>query len=310
MPVITISRQNGSLGDELAGYLADKIGAKVITRRDIVDSICSGLGGDVPSRLSESPKFYLTYPEGSDKSYRDMLAEEIRRIAFDRHNVVILGMGASIVLEGSDAVRVRVIASDSVRAQRTAKADNITIEDADMVLTLADRKHKRFVSTLYDADLTDATLYDLTLNSDHLSVEEMADSVLALAAKRELRSRIHMETLTDQSVDHQTEMPLFKNESEAEFARILDMYKIEWMYEPKTFPIEWDAEGNITMAFAPDFYLPKFDLYLELTTMDQKYVTKKNKKMRRVRELYPGTNIRIVYKKDFAELIERLRQFG
>ena len=64
------------------------------------------------------------------------------------------------------------------------------------------------------------------------------------------------------------------------------------------------------MAFSPDFYLPKFNLYLELTTMDQKYVTKKNKKMRKVQELYPGTNIRIVYKKDFAELIERLRQFG
>ena len=90
----------------------------------------------------------------------------------------------------------------------------------------------------------------------------------------------------------------------------MSLYNIEWLYEPKTFPVEWDAEGNVTMAISPDFYLPKFNLYLELTTMDQRYVTKKNKKMRLVKELYPGTNIRIVYKKDFNELVDRLKMFG
>ncbi|MBR2524649.1 MAG: cytidylate kinase family protein [Clostridiales bacterium] len=310
MPVITISRQNASLGDELAQYLADKMGTSVVTRQSLVNALFSDLGEETLSRLTESPKFFLTSPAGEMRSYADILAEKLHQIASDGRNTVIIGMGASVVLKDTDAIRVRVIASDSVRVARTAKLDNITLEEADTVLTLADRKHKRFVSTLFDIDLSDNSLYDLILNSDHLSVEEMADSVLALASKRELRNRITRETLTNQSQDHQTVVPMFKNDSEAEFARILDMYKIEWMYEPKTFPIEWDAEGNVTMAFSPDFYLPKFDLYLELTTMDQKYVTKKNKKMRKVQELYPGTNIRIVYKKDFAELIDRLRQFG
>lgn len=310
MPVITISRQNSSLGDELAKYLAVKMGTRVVTRSDIVEKLFGHMGADTVSKLSESPKFFLNIPEGSDKSYKEMLADGVRAMASDEKNLVFVGMGASMILEGTDAVRVRVISSDTMRATRTSKMDNISFEEADTALTLADRKHKRFVSTLFDVDLTDSTLYDLTLNSDYLSVEEMADSVLALAAKRELRSRIRMETASNESIDHQTQVALFKNDSEAEFAKILDMYKIEWLYEPKTFPIEWDAEGNVTMAFSPDFYLPKFDLYLELTTMDQKYVTKKNKKMRRVKELYPGTNIRIVYKKDFAELIERLRAFG
>ena len=310
MPVITISRQNGSLGDELALYLAGKMGTRVVTRQDLVTTVFCGMGEDVLARLTESPKYFLNKPEGSDKTYKDMLADGIISLAENERNVVFVGMGASIVLADTDAVKVRVISSDSVRSQRLARLDNITVDEADTALTLADRKHKRFVSTLFDADLTDLSLYDIILNSDHMAVEEMADSILALAAKRELRSRIRQETEGNMSQDHQTEVPVFKNESEAEFARILDMYKIEWLYEPKTFPIEWDAEGNVTMAFSPDFYLPKFNLYLELTTMDQKYVTKKNKKMRRVQELYPGTNIRIVYKKDFAELIERLRQFG
>ena len=80
----------------------------------------------------------------------------------------------------------------------------------------------------------------------------------------------------------------FKNDTEEEFTQILNLYNIEWLYEPTTFPVEWDDEGNVTMAISPDFYLPHFQLYLELTTMEQKYVTKKNKKMKRVRELYPG----------------------
>jgi hypothetical protein len=88
------------------------------------------------------------------------------------------------------------------------------------------------------------------------------------------------------------------------------MHQIEWKYEPRTFPVEWDAEGNVTLAFSPDFYLVQFDTYLELTTMNQRYVTEKNKKLRRVRELYPGTHIKIVYKKDFQSLVERFSHMG
>ena len=85
------------------------------------------------------------------------------------------------------------------------------------------------------------------------------------------------------------------------------MYHIDWIYEPHPFPIEWDAEGNVTQAFSPDFFLPRFKTYLELTTMNQKYVTEKNKKARRLKELYPDIQVRIVYKIDFESLIERFR---
>lgn len=55
--------------------------------------------------------------------------------------------------------------------------------------------------------------------------------------------------------------------------------------------------------FTPDFYLPDFDLYIELTTMSQKLVTKKNRKIRKLKELFPGINIRIFYQRDFRNLI-------
>lgn len=95
----------------------------------------------------------------------------------------------------------------------------------------------------------------------------------------------------------------FAHASERVAAQILDFYRIRWEYEPTSFPIEWDGHGNVIAAFAPDFYLPDFDLYLELTTMNQKLVTKKNRKVRRLKELYPDVNIKILYQKDFRKLL-------
>ena len=95
----------------------------------------------------------------------------------------------------------------------------------------------------------------------------------------------------------------FAHPSERVAAEILDFYRIRWEYEPTTFPIEWDGHGNVIASFSPDFYLPDFDLYIELTTMSQKLVTKKNRKVRRLRELYPDVNVKIFYQKDFRNLL-------
>jgi len=95
----------------------------------------------------------------------------------------------------------------------------------------------------------------------------------------------------------------FAHPSERVAAQILDFYRINWEYEPTSFPIEWDGDGNVIAAFAPDFFLPDFGLYIELTTMSQKLVTKKNRKVRRLKELYPEINIKILYQKDFRRLL-------
>lgn len=118
--------------------------------------------------------------------------------------------------------------------------------------------------------------------------------------------------MTDESTDEVTiELPTsdrvaatsFAHPSERVAAQILDFYRIAWEYEPTTFPLEWDRKGNVLASFAPDFYLPEFDLYIELTTMSQKLVTKKNRKVRRLKELYPDVNIKVLYQKDFRKLL-------
>ena len=97
--------------------------------------------------------------------------------------------------------------------------------------------------------------------------------------------------------------PPFAHASEAEMARILDFYGIVWEYEPHTFPILWNLEGDVVESFSPDFYLAELDLYLEMTTLRQKLVRKKNRKLRRLRELYPDVRIKLFYARDFRALM-------
>ncbi len=107
----------------------------------------------------------------------------------------------------------------------------------------------------------------------------------------------------DLPVSHHVASTEFAHPSERVAAQILDFYRLRWEYEPTTFPIEWDSQGNVLASFSPDFYLPDLDLYIELTTMNQKLVTKKNRKVRRLKELYPDVNIKIFYQKDFRSLL-------
>ena len=99
--------------------------------------------------------------------------------------------------------------------------------------------------------------------------------------------------------------PRFVNEAELEYAKILDWYGIRWQYEPTTFVLARDEEGRVTEAFSPDFYLPDQDLYLEVTVMKQSLVTRKNRKLRRLRELYPDVKIKLFYERDFERLAAR-----
>ena len=97
--------------------------------------------------------------------------------------------------------------------------------------------------------------------------------------------------------------PAFAHASEEELARILDYYQVRWEYEPRRFPILWNLDGKVVESFSPDFYLPDLDLFLELTTLKQSLVRRKNRKLRRLRELYPDVRIKLLYGKDFKALM-------
>ncbi len=104
------------------------------------------------------------------------------------------------------------------------------------------------------------------------------------------------------SGDMSTSHP-FVHPAEAIFAKIMDFYGITWQYEPRTFPLAWDAQGNVTEAFAPDFYLPGQDLYIELTTLRPKLANYKNRRIRRMQELYPDVHIKLIKRHEMRTMM-------
>jgi hypothetical protein len=97
----------------------------------------------------------------------------------------------------------------------------------------------------------------------------------------------------------------FVNEAEVECARILDFHGIPWKYEPRSFVLAEDENGRVLEAFTPDFYLPEQDLYLEVTVMKQSLITRKNRKIRKLRERYPDVKIKLFTKRDFERLAHK-----
>lgn len=141
-------------------------------------------------------------------------------------------------------------------------------------------------------------------------VASMADlSAIALekAELRELLTRKDAIEITPTPPHFPTELAKpkkFAHSSEEEFAKVLDFYKIEWLYEPRSFPLRWE-EDRVTEMFTPDFYLPELDLYVELTTLKQSLITEKNRKLRHLRELHPEINIKLLTKKDYHRLLAK-----
>lgn len=250
--------------------------------------------------LAESPSFFLNPAQDGIPFAKHIETGMHEYIA--RRPAIILGLGGQIIFSGHpDALHIKIIASPDVRLRRIVQQYSLESKDAERFLELTDRKHKKYISTLYNRDWSDPTLYHLILNTDFIGVEEASSSLFHMAKNRD-QARLSQQAA---AAAEGKRLVVFKHPSEEEFAKILDMNHIEWQYEPRTFPIKTDAEGNITQAFAPDFYLPKFDTFIELTTMNQKYVAEKKKKVQLLKKLYPGTNINIVFKKDFNTLVNR-----
>ncbi len=305
MSILTISRQPGSLGDEVAQLIAQRLGWDLVRRSDLFELFFSELAGTHEYRmLMESAKRFLA--SGTDgRTYKERMEQGLRQLAATR-SLVLVGFGSqALFADDPDALHVRMIASQSVRNDRFRKMYKLPATEAARLLETSDRKHRRFVSTVYGVDLTDPAHYQITLHTDRLGAQQCADVLFALAQSHLTRRQEAAEARELAAVEHPMTVPDFKNKAEEEFARILDMYQIEWRYEPRTFPVEWDSEGSVKMAFSPDFFLPKFNTYIELTTMNQRYVTMKNRKAKKLRELYPGINVKILYKRDMQALAER-----
>jgi bifunctional protein TilS/HprT len=98
---------------------------------------------------------------------------------------------------------------------------------------------------------------------------------------------------------------VFAHESERRFAEVLDFYGVLWEYEPVEFVLDWNEDGSARAGFRPDFYLPQHNCFIELTTLSQRLVTRKNAKVRRLRALHPEIEVKLLYQRDYLALVAK-----
>jgi cytidylate kinase len=305
MALIAVSGHPGCRFEEVARISAQRLGFELLTQSRI--------------RVLTDQEFgpHAGIP---DKAYPSLVTSILARLATE-HHIVYCAVGGEVQARHFlGMLRVHVVAPENVRIgnimldhrmERTAARRHLLeLEAADR----ADRKAK-FGKTRATADL-----FDLVLNAESLTTEQMAELVETAVVSTGLRERGYLSGAAEQQLQFQMRLRLarygivppgnitlrkkiFANQSEEMFANLLDFYRIAWEYEPRSFPVQYDRDGTVLEAFTPDFYLPEFDLYVELTTMKQSLVTKKNRKVRLLRELYPNLNIQVFYQKDFENLI-------
>jgi hypothetical protein len=313
--IVTISRLEACRGEAVAAEAARRLGFRLLDRalmRELLYSydLMAAIG-----RLHEPPTAGQPgHPDEEERAVRAATEGIIWHLAF-RENIVLLGFGGQFLFKGCPgALHVRLTAALEFRlATSEAQGTRRSVT----ALQRREQERRRLVRRHFGEDLTRGEHYDLALRVDTVGVETAASLVEQAAAAagltkagrfEEIRSCALARGVREIPLDPlpaSPEQPRFANDSEEEFAKVLDFYRIPWKYEPETFPIEWWPDGRVKSSFSPDFYLTEMDTYLELTTMKQSLVTKKNRKVRLFRELYPHKKLLIFYGRDFRKLAQK-----
>ena len=302
MAIVTLSRQIGSGGDEIAARLAKELGFTLVDQGLLVPLMLEhGLSRADFEELDEERLRRGEQARDEDRVHVDLLQTLIANLAAEK-DLVVLGKGGQFIFFGfPGALHVRVVAEAIERVKRLMEERGVEETCAVGLMRENDEARRAFIEYHYGEDWDTPAHYDLILNTDRLSAE---------AATKVIRLAVEMMDLNGKGrgigswLEAAKPVP-FAHASEEEFAKVLDFYRIRWEYEPKAFPIAWDEAGKVTEAFAPDFYLGDFDLYIELTTLKQNLVTEKNRKIRRFRELYPEVKLKVFYGRDYRSLLAK-----
>ncbi len=305
MALIAVSGHPGCRFEEVARLTSQRLGFELLTqsRIRVLTEEEFGAGAQIP-----------------DKAYPNLVTSILARLATE-HHLVYCAVGGELQSRNfPGALRIHVVAPENVRVGNLMLDHRLERPAARQLLLEMEAAERSARKAKIGKTKATADLFDLVLNAESLTTEQMAELIATTAQTVGLQEKGYLSAATEMQLQFQMRLglarhgivppdkitlrkKLFANASEEMFANLLDFYRIAWEYEPRSFPVQYDREGNVHEAFTPDFYLPEFDLYVELTTMKQSLVTKKNRKVRLLRELYPHLNIQVFYQKDFENLV-------
>jgi hypothetical protein len=304
MAILTISGAPASRFEEVAHEAAQRIGFEFVSE--------SRLSHWMAEEFGEMPV--------PDRAWRPAAVSILARLAVDHHLAICLWGAESLFPSSLFTLRACVIAPETRRIGNVMLDQRLERPDAKTALARMDREAKHLHKVRLGRTRPQPDSFDMMLNSEHLDASQMAAIVQGAAEARRLHEQGLLAADAEAQIQFEARLKLarhgimpagrarlkraaFNHPSEEVFANLLDFYRIPWEYEPRSFPLQWDKDGRVTEAFTPDFYLPEFDLYVEITTMKQALVTRKNRKIKMLRAVYPHINIQVFYQKDYQDLV-------
>ncbi len=303
MYILTISRTLGSHGDEIAKKLSQLLSIPIIDKETTYAEWLPEIADEHGVHMLRSSYAFYHHTYDRDRTYKDYVAEKLKGTLTSGPKI-FLGMGSQVIFrEYPSTVHIRINAPFSVRLERLQQEWHLGTAQAMLNLEESDTRRKKFIRKVHGQDWEDEFLYDLKINTAQIDVDEACDMICTLVTKRDRLCPYNANQISlFQSEPSRYE---FRHEVEREFATILDSYGMDWAYEPTTFPLAFDEEGNISQAISPDFYLKREDTYIELTVMNPKYMAEKRRKIEKLRELYPEIRVILMDKKGLQAFIER-----
>ncbi len=305
MAVITVSGEPGCRSGEVARLVAQQCDFEHVSanRLDAMLAEEFGPAGEFPER-----------------AWPAMAASILLRLATDSHLVVGVDGAESLFRNFPGLLRVRIVAPRNRRIGNVMLDDSLDRAAARQQLKLREMAVAAARKTRFGRATAAPESFDIVLNSESMDGGRLAQFVASAIEVKSLLDFGLLSKASEAQQQFQLRLQLskegihpkgranlrraqFSHPSEEIFANLLDFYRIDWEYEPKSFPIAWDEAGRVLESFTPDFFLPESNRYVELTTMKQSLVTKKNRKIRLLREIYPHVQIQVFYQKDLQDLV-------
>lgn len=305
MYILTISRTLGSYGDEIAKKLAQILSIPIIDKETTYAEWLPEVTDEHAVHMLRSSYAFYHHTYAQEQTYKEYIAEKLRN-TLSTGPKVFLGMGSQVIFKDfPSAIHIRINAPFPVRLERMQKVWHLSTDKAAKNLQESDSRRKKFIRKVHGQDWEDEFLYDLKINTTQIGIDESCKLIRMLVAKADHLSPYNAGQLS--LFQNETPRYDFRHEVEGEFASILDSYGIDWDYEPTTFPLAFDEEGNISQAISPDFYLKQEETYIELTVMNPKYMSEKRRKIEKLRELYPEIKVILMDKKGLESFIMRYK---
>lgn len=178
MAVLTISRQEGSLGDDIAEAVARAMNYSLFDKHQIHD-MAAGFKGDFSSEMdvitNENKPGFFDFLFHQRSIYGHLTASMIYESAA-RDRCIILGRGGQYLLNGkSHVINARLVAPFELRVRRVMDRLQLEKKIATELVETSDQKREEFIAYLYREKVGDAKWYDIVIDTDRFPPDRVAD---------------------------------------------------------------------------------------------------------------------------------------